>query len=125
MSFETEETSKRLRDQLADRRLECEGLEYAGNFAATIRNTCFIVAIVLFLISTVMWIFAFRISTGDDRGFWCFIFSIVTFGASLSGLGLSLFSHRKLVRFENSQERACNEIMLLEAELFLIDTVSE
>lgn len=125
MSFETDEKTKKLRDQLADARLECEGLQYAGNFAATIRNICLIVAIVLFLISTAMWIFAFRISTGGDMGFWCFIFSIVTLGASLSGLGLSLFAHRKLVRFEKSQEKACQEIMELEIDLFLISIASE
>lgn len=125
MSFETEETTKKLRDRLADARLECEGLEYVGNFAATIRNICLIVAMVLFLISTVMWISAFRISTGGDIGFWCFVLSIVTLGSSLSGLGLSLFSHRKMVRFEKYQEKACNEIMLLETELYLIGTVPE
>lgn len=125
MSFETDETTNKLRNKLSDARLECEGLEYAGNFAATIRNICFIAGIALSLVSAILWIFAFVVSTGDNMGFWCFIFSIVTFGAGISGLGLSLYSHHKLVRFEKSQANTCSKIITIEAELYLIAQTSD
>ena len=122
MSFDTAgDPVKQTRESLYEAQLEREGLEYAGNFAATIRNAFFILSIVLFVISIVLWLSALRISVSSDVSFFWFIASIAFFGACVLSMGVSFFSHRKLVRFEKRQQAVCEEIVGLECELFLID----
>lgn len=100
-------------------KLECEGLEYAGNFAASVRNIFFATSIVLFAISVVSWIAALCVVNSGDTSFWLFISSIAFFGASFLSIVVSLFSHSKMVKFERRQALICEEMVSLECAIFL------
>lgn len=119
MSFDPNDTKRSLRIRLREAELECEGLEYAGNFAASTRNICFIISVLLVAISTITMVSALCISTRGDTSFWLFVVSITFFGASLLGFLVSFFSHRKLLNFEKTQRGVCDEILVLETEIYV------